>query len=161
MPVNPDTAEAMATTLVRVMKVMASMRQHAPRHHPAIDSSHYPLLFTVAGEPRRVSVVAESIHSDVSTVSRQVSHLAQHGLIEKIGDPDDGRAQLLSLTPTGVEVIEKLVRDRGQWFELLLASWSDDDAQTFEHFLTRFGDDVEAFKAALTATPAALSTQEH
>ena len=84
-------------------------------------------------------------------MSRQVSHLVQHGLLEKIGDPDDGRAQLLSLSPAGREVIEKLVRGRGEWFGQLLASWSDEDVRAFDAYLRRFGDDLEAFKARVGA----------
>ena len=160
MSVRTETAEEIATTLVRILKIMASMRHHVPQQHPAVDPSHYPVLFNLAREPRRVSALAEMIHSDVSTVSRQVTHLVQHGIIEKIGDPEDGRAQLLSLTPVGAEVIEKLTRGRGEWFTRLLAGWSDEDAQAFEHYLTRFGNDVEAFKAGLSAaTPP--SHQEH
>ncbi len=160
MSIHIETAEAIATTLVRVMKIMTSLRHHAPRQHPAVDPSHYPLLFTLASEPRRVSALADMIHSDVSTVSRQVTHLVQHGIVEKIGDPEDGRAQLLSLSPAGAAVIEKLTKGRGQWFTVLLADWSDEDARAFEQYLTRFGNDVEAFKAGLTAATAP-SHQEH
>ena len=149
--VQPATAQTLSNTLVRVMKIMSAMKHQAPRQHPAVDPSHYPVLFCLSGAPLRVSAVADSIHSEVSTVSRQVSHLVQHGLLEKIGDPDDGRAQLLSLSPTGREVIDKLVRGRGQWFGQLLASWSDEDVRTFDAYLTRFGDDLEAFKARVGA----------
>lgn len=151
VPVQPDTAQAISNTLIRVMKIMSAMKHRAPRDHPALDPSHYPVLFCVSAEPRRVSAVADSIHSDVSTVSRQVTHLVQHGLLEKIGDPDDRRAQLLSLSPAGRVVIEALVERRGRWFEQLLSSWSDDDARCFEQLLTRFGDDAETFKAQLEA----------
>jgi DNA-binding MarR family transcriptional regulator len=152
--VQPETAQALSNTLVRVMKIMSAMKHQAPRQHPAIDPSHYPVLFCLSGEPQRVSAVAESIHSDVSTVSRQVTHLVHHGLLDKIGDPDDGRVQLLSLSPSGREVIDKLVRGRGQWFGQLLASWTDEDVRAFDAYLTRFGDDLEAFKARLaTSTP--------
>lgn len=160
MSVRSETAEEIATTLVRVLKIMTSMRHHAPRQHPAVDPSHYPVLLTLAREPRRVSALADIIHSDVSTVSRQVSHLVQHGIVEKIGDPEDGRAQLLSLTPAGAEVIEKLTQGRGEWFRVLLANWSDEDARAFEQYLTRFGNDVEAVKAGLSAATAAPSHQE-
>ena len=151
VPVQPDTAQSISHTLIRVMKIMSAMKHRAPRDHPALDPSHYPVLFCVSAEPRRVSAVADSIHSDVSTVSRQVTHLVQHGLLEKIGDPDDRRAQLLSLSPQGRAVIETLVERRGRWFEQLLFSWSDDDARCFEQLLTRFGDDAETFKAQLEA----------
>ncbi len=153
-PVHPETAQAISRTFVRIMKIMAAMKQYAPRQHAAVDPSHYPLLFCVSDEARRVSAVAESIHSDVSTVSRQVTHLVQHGLLEKIGDPVDGRAQLLSLSPSGREVIEALVQRRGLWFEELLSSWTDEEARAFEHYLSRFGDDVEAVKAQHPSPPA-------
>ena len=156
-PVQAETAQAISQTLVRVMKIMTAMKHHAPREHPAVDPSHYPVLFCVSGEPRRVSAVADSIHSDVSTVSRQVTHLVQHGLLEKIGDPDDGRAQLLSLSPAGRTVIAKLVERRGSWFEELLSSWTDEEARDFERYLSRFGDDVEVFKAQLVAQAGAPS----
>jgi DNA-binding MarR family transcriptional regulator len=156
--VQPETAQTLSNTLVRVMKIMSAMKHQAPRQHPAVDPSHYPVLFCLSGAPLRVSAVADSIHSDVSTVSRQVSHLVQHGLLEKIGDPDDGRAQLLSLSPTGREVIDKLVRGRGQWFGQLLASWSDEDVRSFDAYLTRFGDDLEAFKARLGAPSPTVPT---
>jgi DNA-binding MarR family transcriptional regulator len=148
---RPETAQALSHTLVRVMKIMSAMKHQAPRQHPAVDPSHYPVLFSLSGAPQRVSAVADTIHSDVSTVSRQVSHLVQHGILEKIGDPDDGRAQLLSLSPSGREVIEKLVRGRGEWFGQLLASWSDEDVRTFDAYLRRFGDDLEAFKTRVGA----------
>jgi len=154
VPVQPQTAQSISHTLVRVMKIMSAMKHHAPREHAAVDPSHYPLLFCVAAEPRRVSAVADSIHSDVSTVSRQVTHLVQHGLLEKIGDPVDGRAQLLSLSPAGRVVIDTLVERRGRWFEQLLSAWSDEEASAFDQFLSRFGDDLEQFKSQIGTTPA-------
>ncbi|MEO7058731.1 MAG: MarR family winged helix-turn-helix transcriptional regulator [Lapillicoccus sp.] len=153
-PVTPETAESISNTLVRVMKIVGSMKSHMPvtslAPMPGLDYSHFPTLFTLGHEPRRVSALAELIHSDISTVSRQVSHLVQIGLVEKIGDPDDGRAQLLSLSPTGRQVIDDLVKRRGEWFELLLKDWKEEDAVAFLGFLTRFGDDVETFKLDLT-----------
>ena len=155
--VQPETAQALSHTLVRVMKIMSAMKHQAPRQHPAVDPSHYPVLFSLSRTPQRVSAVADTIHSDVSTVSRQVSHLVQHGLLEKIGDPDDGRAQLLSLSPSGRDVIEKLVRGRGEWFGQLLASWSDEDVRAFDAYLGRFGDDLEAFKARVGGPTASVT----
>jgi len=157
MPVGARTAEELSTTLIRLMKVFTSLRAHAPRLHHAVDSTHYPVLFRLMQEPQRVSSLADCIHSDVSTVSRQVSHLVQHGLVEKIEDPRDGRAQVLSLTGEGRTLIEQVTRDRGSWFAVLLADWSDEDASTLLALMQRFADDVEAFKGRLSpgSTPPA------
>jgi len=161
MPVSARTAEELSTTLLRLMKVFTSLRAHAPRLHPAVDGTHYPVLFKLMQEPQRVSGLADCIHSDVSTVSRQVSHLVQHGLVEKIEDPRDGRAQVLSLTREGRALIERVTRDRGSWFAVLLARWTDEDASALLALMQRFADDVEAFKAQLSpgsATPSAAGS---
>lgn len=162
MSITPETASTLSNTIVRVLKILASMRSHMPMTSiidaPGLDHSHVPALFTLAHEPQRVSSLAESIHSDVSTVSRQVTHLVQVGLVEKIDDPDDGRAQLLSLTPTGRQVIDDLVARRGEWFEQILTGWSEDDATAFLAHLERFGDACAAFKTKQVLHPAGAHT---
>ena len=153
MSVTRETASALSNTVVRVVKILTSMRSHMPLTTlvdvPGLDHSHFPALFTLAHAPQRVSSLAESIHSDVSTVSRQVTHLVQVGLVEKIDDPHDGRAQLLSLTPTGRQVIDDVVRRRGEWFEQILSGWSEDEATVFLTHLERFGDACATFKSEL------------
>ena len=99
MAISHDTAAQLSHELVRLMKLFQSLRQHAPRLHPGVDTASYPILFNLHDGPRRVSDLAGCVHSDVSTVSRQVTGLVTHGLVEKVPDPQDGRAQVLSLTP--------------------------------------------------------------
>ncbi|MEO3937503.1 MarR family transcriptional regulator [Dermatophilaceae bacterium Soc4.6] len=158
MSVTPETASALSNTIVRVVKILTSMRNRMPLttmvDAPGLDHSHFAALFTLAHEPQRVSSLAESIHSDISTVSRQVTHLVAVGLVEKIHDPDDGRAQLLSLTPRGRHVIDEVVTRRGEWFEQMLAEWSEQDATDFLTHLDRFVDTCAAFKTELFLHPA-------
>ena len=129
MAISHDTATHLSHELVRLMKLFQSLRQHAPRLHPGVDTASYPILFNLQDGPRRVSDLAGCVHSDVSTVSRQVSGLVTHALVEKVPDPQDGRAQVLSLTPSGRDLARatagparrvvpqrprRLVRGRGQ-----------------------------------------------
>ena len=87
--------------LIRVVKLLHHVRQQAPRRHPQVDPMAYPLLFNLLAAPLRVSALAELVHSDVSTVSRQVSTLVDLGFVTRGPDPDDGRAQALTLTDEG------------------------------------------------------------
>ena len=103
MAISHDTAAQLSHELVRLMKLFQSLRQHAPRLHPGVDTASYPILFNLHDGPRRVSDLAGRVHSDVSTVSRQVTGLVTHGLVEKVPDPQDGRAQVLSLTSAGTD----------------------------------------------------------
>src|SRR6185436_2458083 len=108
MAISLDTATRLSTDLVRVMKLFQSMRQHAPKLHPGVEPASYPILFNLLDGPRRVSLLADCVYSDVSTVSRQVTTLVSHGLLEKVADTHDGRAFMVSLSAEGIDLVERL-----------------------------------------------------
>ena len=136
--------------LIRVVKLLHLVRQQAPRRHPQVDPMAYPLLFNLKAAPLRVSALAEVVHSDVSTVSRQVSTLVDLGFVARGPDPDDGRAQALSLTDEGSRLLTAIRDDRDRWLQGLLADWSDDEVSSFTTHLRHFASDLEASLPALT-----------
>jgi DNA-binding MarR family transcriptional regulator len=144
MAISLESATRLSTELVRVMKLFQSMRQHAPKLHPGVEPASYPILFNLVEEPRRVSLLADCIHSDVSTVSRQVSMLASHGLLDKVADPLDGRAYMVSLSAEGKDIVERLKTGRGEWFRQMLHDWEPADADAFNDQLARFASSFEA-----------------
>jgi len=143
MAISLESATRLSTELVRVMKLFQSMRQHAPKIHPGVEAASYPILFNLVEEPRRVSLLAECIYSDVSTVSRQVTTLVSHGLLEKVADPLDGRAYMVSLSNEGQELVERLKAGRGEWFRQMLHDWEPADAEVFNDQLARFATAFE------------------
>ena len=134
----------LSVSVIRMMRMLHATRARAPRVHPALEPSHHAVLVAVRDEPARVGDIAERIISDASTVSRQVSHLTSLGLIEKVPDPEDGRAQLAALTEEGRGVLDELVVRREAWFDELLADWPEEDVQTFIGYVDRFCDTVAA-----------------
>ena len=148
MAISLETATRLSTDLVRIMKLFQSMRQHAPKLHPGVEPASYPILFNLADEPRRVSLLAECVYSDISTVSRQVSMLVSHGLLEKVADPQDGRACMVSLSSEGREIVERLKVSRGEWFRRMLQDWEPADAEAFGEYLARFATSFEVSKTA-------------
>ncbi len=154
MGTDPRTANELADHLIGLIKLMHTVRQHVPRIHPAVDPIAYPLLFNLDREPRRVSGLADCVHSDVSTVSRQVSTLVTHGLIAKVPDPEDRRAQVLTLTEAGSDLLREVHAQRGLWFQSLLADWDENDVEQFTGYLARLSRAVEDARAAyLQPTP--------
>lgn len=148
MTVSEETATRLSTDLVGVLKLLSSLKQHAPRFHEGVEPSAYPVLFNLVAEPRRVSALAECVHSDVSTVSRQVSALLSHGLVDKIADPLDGRASMVSLSDAGHELVERLKAGRGRWFQQILSDWEPEEAEQLIALLGRFTQSFEAAKDA-------------
>lgn len=136
--------------LIRVVKLLHTVRQQAPRQHPQVDPMAYPLLFNLKVRPMRVSALAEALHSDVSTVSRQVSTLVDLGFVDRGPDPDDGRAQALSLTDEGTALLTAIREGRDRWLQGLLSDWSDADITSFSAHLRHFASDLEASLTSLT-----------
>ena len=149
MAISLESATQLNMDLVRVIKLFHSMRQHAPKVHPGVEPASYPILFNLIVEPQRLSVLAEHIYSDVSTVSRQVTTLVSQGLLEKVPDPEDGRACMVSLSPEGATLVEALKAIRGEWLRQLMQDWDPDDAEAFGQYLKRFATSVEVSKATL------------
>ena len=154
MAISLESATRLNIELVRVMKLFHSMRQHAPKVHPSVEPASYPILFGLIAGPQRVSLLAEHVYSDVSTVSRQVTTLFSLGLLDKVSDPQDGRACMVSLSTEGKALVHRLKAIRGQWFRQLLQDWDPADAEAFGGYLERFATSVEASKANPFEVPA-------
>ncbi|NYJ73232.1 MarR family winged helix-turn-helix transcriptional regulator [Allobranchiibius huperziae] len=156
MAVSLEVASRVGEDLVHLMKAMSALRHHVPRLHPDVETSAYPVIFAVSTGPLRVSAIAERVHSDVSTVSRQVSHLVQAGILEKVTDPGDGRAFNIALAPDGKQLLEDIHESRGQMFATLMADWSSREAKDFDLALRRLHDDLTrtfASSSTCTTTP--------
>jgi len=104
-----------------------------------VDSATQVLLRTLAADgPMRASALAAAVHSDLSTVSRQVAALVARGLLERRADPVDGRASLLVVTDAGQAVIAQHEHARTAFFEEVLYDWPPGELAQFVHFLERF-----------------------
>jgi len=147
MAISLESATRLNIQLVRVMKLFQSMRQHAPKIHPGVEPASYPILFNLLAAPQRVSVLAELVYSDTSTVSRQVTTLVSHGLLEKVTDPQDGRACMVSLSEEGADLVERLKVTRGEWFRQVLQDWEPSDAEALGNYLERFATSFQVSKA--------------
>jgi DNA-binding MarR family transcriptional regulator len=64
-----------------------------------------------AGQPYRLSpnALLQSLMITSGTMTNRIDHLERAGLVERGHNPDDRRSVLISLTPNGLELIEKAV----------------------------------------------------
>jgi DNA-binding MarR family transcriptional regulator len=143
--VNQQEASDVFMSLLRVQKLLLAARNAAPRVHDEVDTTAYPVLFAIDRlGPVRVSDIAVRLHSDVSTVSRQVSSLSHHRLVSKETDPSDGRAQVISLTGAGRSVLHRIAETRSLWFQDLLHDWDGTDVAGFVTQLDSLADALDA-----------------
>jgi DNA-binding MarR family transcriptional regulator len=149
------TADAVGGELIRLVRLIERKRDHYQAEHPdAVERATYHLLVHLVKDgPRRASALAEAVHSDPSTISRQVGHLVRLGYVERTADPEDGRATLLAATAEGARVFEESRKARNESIAELLAPWSEADRQTLRELLGRFTTDLENVDKARSAAP--------
>jgi DNA-binding MarR family transcriptional regulator len=105
-----------------------------------LDRAGSALLYKlhVYGDALRVTDLADRLGVDAPTVTRKIQQLEREQLVSRRPDPDDGRATRIMLTRAGRRAIEKVLEARREWYERLVADWSDDDLTTFASLLVRF-----------------------
>jgi DNA-binding MarR family transcriptional regulator len=109
-----------------------------------VDRSAVMLLKTLMHVgPCRSSVLAMAVHSDPSTVSRQIATLVRDGLVERRADPEDGRASVLAATETGIKLLEEQRRRIGLALARVVRQWAPGDVDTFLDLLEKFVVDHE------------------
>jgi DNA-binding MarR family transcriptional regulator len=139
-------ADEVGVQLIRLVRLMDRRQAQYQAEHPdAVErATYYLLVHLVKGGPQRAGTLAETVHSDPSTISRQVGHLVRLGLVERMADPEDGRATLLTATDEGRRVFEENRRMRIERFAEMLADWPVDDRRKLAELLGRFTSAFEA-----------------
>ena len=114
----------------------------------SVNRTGYWLLVRVSeSAPVRLSEIADTVELDLSTLSRQVRHLADAGLVAKVPDPADGRAALLSLTERGAAVLASASEARRRVLAGAIADWTDAERVALADGLLRLGVGLEGARA--------------
>lgn len=113
----------------------------AAQVHEELDSASYSLLLMVddAGSLRGMDVV-DRTGLDKSTVSRQIATLVDLDLLERVPDPDDGRARQIQLSASGRERLAQARRKRRKHLHAEFVQWNTDDLKDFARLLGKFNE---------------------
>jgi DNA-binding MarR family transcriptional regulator len=105
-------------------RVRRGLTDRAAQVDPELNATAYPLLATLAEfGPHRASDLADMFALDKGAVSRVVHHMLELGLIERMPDPNDGRASILSVTSKAQERLAAMGERRREDFGAKLADW--------------------------------------
>ncbi|GAA1344583.1 MarR family winged helix-turn-helix transcriptional regulator [Arthrobacter roseus] len=100
----------------------------ARRVHPDMEPAAYGLLVILQRTGgMRLTDLATNVGIGKPSVSRQITMLEQLGLVQKTADPQDGRAQAISLTPLGSSRLFAAQSGRKDAFRHLMEDWSAAD----------------------------------
>jgi DNA-binding MarR family transcriptional regulator len=151
-PDQPRTpVDEVADTFVDLMRAFgkAKARFMAEAEHDVEWAAHMLLRHLANEGPMRAGALADAVHSDPSTVSRQVAALVRDGLLERRADPEDGRASILALTEKADAVLADHEQRRRTHFAAMLADWNERDLHRFAGLLRRFTKDFDRTSSTL------------
>ena len=132
-------AEAVERELVMMFRRARNVSTAVAAHvHPDLDPASYSLLLMVddAG-PLRGMDVADRTGLDKSTVSRQIATLVDLDLLERVPDPDDGRARRIQLSELGRRRLAQVRSERRKHLHGEFASWSTQDLKDLARLLAK------------------------
>jgi len=157
MPVVADDVierlERALTAMVRQLQLPRAVQRVTAGAAPGLERAAFVALRRIHdGGGMRLSELAQQLDLDPSTVSRQVRQLEGAGLVARQGDPGDGRANVVALTPAGRRALRALAAGRRKFLAEVTAGWSDDDRAALARLVDRFAGDL----AAHLATPGTL-----
>ena len=148
----------MAGSIDAVMGGFERLRQHAALVHTeaflAIDvtMSQAQLLYVVSTRPNvSMSVIAAQLHIRPPAVSGLVDRLVDHGYLQRREDPNDRRQQLVTATPAGLEVVDKLRELDDSYVRGLLSGLSSDELDCVGRGLQALAREAALQTAARTA----------
>lgn len=131
--VDYELTRLLRRSRVRGLKLAAELDE-------SLDFTSYLLLMAIYDNDDGVhgSDLAESFGVHKSTISRSISTLERLGLVERVADPYDGRAQLLTASVDAARRIDE-IRERGHgWLTEVLTEWSIAERTAFANGLARF-----------------------
>ena len=138
-PDEKTTADLEREFAVFVRQDRAASGQLGRDVHPDLKVAAFRLLANLAERgPRRPTELACHVGVTSPTISRQLQHLEELGLIERLRAVDDGRAYLVTPTGEGRRRVDEVKAARSRRLGELLASWPEHEIRTFAELLARF-----------------------
>jgi DNA-binding MarR family transcriptional regulator len=106
-----------------------------------------------SGEPRRIGAIAQALRVESPHVTRTVAKLERQELVERVRDPDDGRAWRIWLTPRGTEVAQVCLRVNLELFGAAMTDWTPEERADLARLLSKLSKDMSALIAERSDRP--------
>jgi len=146
---SPTWEEAFDAEVVSVFCQAVSASRHQLRNAVRGITNDYdlgprgPWIIGIVGkQPTSPHQLADFLAVGRSMITAELARLADAGLIEQARVESDARRSLISLTPLGMQVMERLARDVGAFLAQRLRGYSREEVMLCARMLTAFSSNT-------------------
>src|ERR1700677_308168 len=135
-----DSVEDLNVVELELLKLVRHLETFGRRSsvYQEVDRAGYIALRTLDGlGPSCINRLAQELHLDSSTVTRQVGVLESGDLVTRHVDPKDGRSWLIDLTALGRKAMRTVERGRHQAIDSMLRGWSTEEVHDLARMITK------------------------
>ena len=135
-----DTADDLDVVELELLKLVRHLETFGRKSslYQEVDRAGYLALRTLDGlGPSCINDLAQQLHLDSSTVTRQVGVLESDGLVTRHVDPDDGRSWLIDLTSRGRKAMRTVERGRQHAIDSMLRGWPTEEVHDLARMITK------------------------
>jgi DNA-binding MarR family transcriptional regulator len=155
-----DDADPVGTVETELLSLVRNLETLGRRSdlYRQVDRAGYLALRTLDRlGPVATNALADALHLDASTITRQVTTLVAGGLVERRPNPVDARSSDLAVTAQGRRVMRDVGQARHQVLARLFADWSEAERHHLARSLTKLngslGERVAELRSAVDRTP--------
>jgi DNA-binding MarR family transcriptional regulator len=110
-----EASEAVRLAMA-VSRLRSRLRIESGLHSTGIPISQLAVLGRIIDEgPTTAAALAAAEHVTQQAIAQSLATLKERGLVEKHGDPSDGRKSLVSATAAGRKLRETIAASREEW----------------------------------------------
>lgn len=155
MPNPASHQEALIASLTRIIREWTApdfLSAVVAREGVELDPAAVTMItFLSTDGPSRPSALARKMVTGASNVSKVAARLTASGIVNRIPDPADARAGLVTLTPAGQRVAQSFVRAGDGLVEELLRGWAPEERTELVHLLAKLEQSTIRFSTQLRA----------
>ena len=141
-PGGPDAIGVIEIELIKLVRHLETFARRSSLY-VRLDRAGYLAMRVLEGlGPASTNALAQALHLDASTVTRQIAPLERGGLIERCPDPADGRSSTIALTAEGRRAMCGVEAERRRCIEELVSDWDSAEQDGLAASLTRLNSSL-------------------
>jgi DNA-binding MarR family transcriptional regulator len=137
VPRSPEPIGTIEMELLTLVRNLETLGRRSALYRQ-VDRAGYLALRTLDRlGPVPTNVLADALHLDASTITRQVTALVEDKLVERRPNPADRRSSDLAITELGLAVMAEVGDERQRVLSELFSGWTDHDRRNLGRSLTK------------------------